>query len=248
MGATSVLWISIFWMLTAFFPSFPGSGGPVQDREAGNDSFNTAVLELYALLQEPSLKPEAFQLAMQGYRSLCAKGLVSRDSVLSVIDYSIPSSEERLFVIHILSGKILFKSLVAHGRNSGELYASRFSNRMHSHQTALGFYITGEPYTGGQGYSMHLTGVDTGYNDHARIRSIVIHGAAYATPQYVKQYGRLGRSFGCPALPPGMNADIIRVIKDGSVLFAYYPDHDYLQDSPVLGSIPRSDDSNKPVF
>jgi hypothetical protein len=248
MGVKSVLWVSFFWVLTALLPAIPGSGEPVQAPDAGNDPFKTAVLELYTLLQEPSLKSEAFLHAMLGYHSLCAKGLVARDSILSVIDYSIPSSEERLFVIHLRSGRILYKSLVAHGRNSGELYASRFSNRIHSHQTALGFYITGETYTGGQGYSMHLTGVDTGYNDHAQVRSIVIHGAAYATPQYVKQYGRLGRSFGCPALPPNMNADIIQAIKDGSVLFAYYPDRDYLQDSPVLGAISRNDDSNKPVF
>jgi hypothetical protein len=175
-------------------------------------------------------------MALSGYRSLCSKGLVIRDSLVTIIDFTMPSSEERFFVINLRTNKVIFRTLVAHGRNSGELYATRFSNRAQSHQSALGFYITGAPYMGGQGYSMLLTGVDTGYNDQARTRSIVVHGASYATPRYVKQYGRLGRSFGCPALPPYMNNKIIDCIRDGSVLFSYYPDPDYIQESVVLSA------------
>jgi hypothetical protein len=176
-------------------------------------------------------------MALSGYKSLCSKGLVNRDSLITIIDYTLPSSEERFFVINLNRNKVIYKTLVAHGRNSGELHATRFSNKAQSHQSALGFYITGAPYEGGQGYSMQLAGVDTGFNDNARVRSIVIHGARYATLQYIKQYGRLGRSFGCPALPPDLNHVIIDCIRDGSVLFSYYPDDDYLQGSVVLGSV-----------
>jgi hypothetical protein len=130
---------------------------------------------------------------------------------------------------------VIFKTLVAHGRNSGELYADRFSNRPQSHQSALGFYITGSPYQGGQGYSLLMSGVDTGFNENARKRAIVIHGAHYATNQYVEHYGRLGRSFGCPALPPDQNKSVIELIRDGSVIFSYYPDANYVCHSKILG-------------
>jgi hypothetical protein len=217
----------------------PGSWSdqPDQTSKGGEEPFSTVIRKVYKSLHEPVLNPEAFRMALSGYRSLCAKGLVERDSLITIIDYTLPSSEERFFVINLRQNKIIYKTLVAHGRNSGELYATRFSNRAQSHQSAIGFYITGAPYMGGQGYSMQLTGVDTGYNDQARMRSIVVHGAHYATPQYVRQYGRLGRSFGCPALPPYVNQEIIDCIRDGSVLFSYYPDKEYIRGSVVLGAL-----------
>jgi hypothetical protein len=228
----------LFSLLFTCILIHPGSWSDQADQPAyeGEVLFNGAIGEVYKSLREPALNPEAFRMALSGYRSLCAKGLVNRDSLITIIDYTLPSSEERFFVINLLQNSIIFKTLVAHGRNSGELYATRFSNRAQSYQSAIGFYITGSPYLGGQGYSMLLTGVDTGYNDQARMRSIVIHGARYATPQYVRQYGRLGRSFGCPALPPYVNKEIIDCISDGSVLFSYYPDRDYIQGSVVLGA------------
>ena len=162
-------------------------GQPDPDQNPGHDAFINTVNQVYETLGESDLSREAFQKAMLGYRSLCSKGLVIKDSIITIIDYTRPSSEDRFFVISLQQNKVIYKTLVAHGRNSGELYASRFSNTTHSHQSALGFYITGNPYEGGQGYSMMLTGVDTGYNDHARIRAIVVHGASYATHQYVQQ-------------------------------------------------------------
>ena len=189
------------------------------------------------MLDDSSLNPRAFQLAMFGYRSLMAKGLVTKDSLLTIIDFSRPSSDNRFYVIDLQSGTILFNTLVAHGRNSGELFAQHFSNRAQSHQSALGFYITGSHYKGSQGYSMLLNGVDTGFNDNARKRAIVIHGASYATQRYIELYGRLGRSYGCPALPPDVNTPVIDLIKDGSVVFGYYPDDDYFNRSCILGSL-----------
>jgi hypothetical protein len=230
---TSLL-VSLLWLVTSLIHPGPSSGQRDRDLSSG-DAVENAIGKVYESLHDSALNRDAFHMALLGYKSLFMKGLVSNDSVITIIDYTLPSSEDRFFVIDLRHPKVIFKTLVAHGRNSGELYASRFSNRAQSHQSALGFYITGDPYIGGQGYSMLLTGVDTGFNDHARIRSIVVHGAAYATQQYIRQYGRLGRSFGCPALPPHVNAAIIDRIKNGSVIFSYYPDRGYLQGSPVLG-------------
>jgi hypothetical protein len=191
-------------------------------------------LEKYLALNEPALKPEAFRFGLIGFEALISRGLITNDSLLTIIDFSLPSSTDRFFVINLLNNRVVFKSLVSHGRNSGDLYANRFSNKMQSHESALGFFITGKSYQGGQGYSLQLQGVDTGYNDRTLVRGIVIHAADYATHDYVTRYGRLGRSFGCPALPPSLSRPIINLIKDGSVLFSYYPDPAYLDHSVVL--------------
>lgn len=231
MGLKTTLLVLLL-LITALL--YPG-GQPDQNTPPADNTFENNIREIYESLNELSLNREAFYLAMIGYRSLTSKGLVSKDSLLTIIDYSRPSSDNRFYVIDINRRIVVYKTLVAHGRNSGELYANRFSNTVQSHQSALGFYITGSNYDGGQGYSMLLSGVDTGYNDHARARSIVVHGASYATRKYIDRYGRLGRSFGCPALPPDKNASIINLIKDGSVLFSYYPDQEYVSRSKVLG-------------
>jgi len=159
---------------------------------------------------------------------------VQNDSLLTIIDFSKPSVADRFFVINLNQNAVVYKSLVSHGRNSGDLYATRFSNKIHSYQSALGFYITGQPYMGSKGYSLRLTGLDTGYNDRSWMRSIVIHAAIYVTKEYILRYGRPGRSLGCPALPPAENARIINTIKCGSVVFGYFPDMAYLQHSVVL--------------
>jgi hypothetical protein len=193
-------------------------------------------LEKYLSLNEPELKPEAFHFGLIGFEALLLKGLIANDSLLTIIDFSLPSSKDRFFVINLFNNQVIYKCLVSHGRNSGDLYANRFSNKMQSHESALGFFITGKSYQGGQGYSLQLQGVDTGYNERSRVRGIVIHPADYATQEYVTRYGRLGRSFGCPALPPELSRPIINLIKDGSVLFSYYPDQAYIKHSTILNS------------
>jgi len=219
---------------------YPGSKShePDQPTVANDAGLLPDIRQLYESLNDTSLKAEAFLLAMKGHRALVMQNQVIKDSLLTIIDYSLPSSSQRFFVINLARKCMVYKTLVAHGRNSGELYALRFSNKVRSHQSALGFYITGNPYMGGQGYSMILNGIDTGYNDQARMRAIVIHGADYATENYIKLYGRLGRSFGCPALPPDVNKEIIDLIKEGSVVFGFYPDSNYLNQSVVLGYQP----------
>ena len=170
-------------------------------------------------------------MAMEGWEKL-ENDLKS--PILTVIDFSLPSTEKRLWVIDPAKGLILHHSVVAHGRNSGELLAKAFSNQPESFQSSLGFYKTAETYQGKHGYSLRLDGLEKGFNDQARNRAIVIHGADYAKEEFAKSTGRLGRSLGCPALPPELSAKVIDLIKDGSLLFIYGKDDSYLQQSYLL--------------
>ena len=189
---------------------------------------------LYNSLSESSSQlpsKEVLELAMEGWEKL-ENDLKS--PILTVIDFSLPSTEKRLWVIDPAKGLILHNSVVAHGRNSGELLAKTFSNQPESFQSSLGFYKTAETYQGKHGYSLRLDGLEKGFNDQARNRAIVIHGADYAKEEFAKSTGRLGRSLGCPALPPELSAKVIDLIKDGSLLFIYGKDDFYLQQSYLL--------------
>jgi hypothetical protein len=227
-------------LLTSFLPFgiLPENQRVLPD--VGSTRVESKIEELYQSLQEISLNSEAFRYALLGFISLKADGLVKQDSLISIIDYSLPSSAERLFIIDLKNKKIHCRSLVAHGRNSGEELSTRFSNSPQSHKSSLGFYITGSTYLGAHGYSLLLNGIDTGYNDRARSRAIVMHGAGYVSGDYIAQYGRLGRSLGCPALPHKSNTGIIDLIKEGTVLFGYYPDQDYLINSTILSTLDES--------
>ena len=233
----SIVAVFLLLLLTSFLPFgiLPEKQGVRRGEE--NTRVESKIDEMYQSLQEASLKSEAFRYALLGFISLNAEGLVKQDSLLSIIDYSLPSSAERLFIIDLKNKKMHCRSLVAHGRNSGEDRSTRFSNSPQSHKSSLGFYITGSTYRGAHGYSLLLNGIDTGYNDRARARAIVIHGAGYVSGDYIARYGRLGRSLGCPALPHKSNAGIIDLIKERTVLFGYYPDPDYLINSTILSTL-----------
>ena len=155
-------------------------------------------------------------------------------STLSVIDFSRPSTEPRLWVFDLASHALLFEELVAHGRNTGENLATRFSNRSGSNMSSLGVFRTAESYVGANGYSLRLDGLEPGINDLARDRAIVIHGAPYVSPEIARAQGRLGRSLGCPAVRPAIARQLIDRIRGGSVVFAYYPDDDWLRRSQLL--------------
>jgi hypothetical protein len=174
-----------------------------------------------ALYRELGLEEEvafdAFKCALSGYNSASGR----RRDVLTLIDFTKPSTRRRLWVIDMAQGKVLVRSHVAHGQGSGENYATRFSNRHGSHQSSPGLYLTGDTYTGRNGYSMLLDGLEPGVNDNARARGIVVHGADYANPEVIHSAGRLGRSWGCPALPRELARPIIDAIKGGSVLYIY---------------------------
>lgn len=143
------------------------------------------------------------------------------DHIISIIDFTKPSTEKRLFVIDLAKNRLLFESLVAHGRNSGINYATSFSNAVQSYKSSPGVYSTAETYQGKHGYSLRLDGLEKGINDHARERAIVIHAANYVSENFIQHNGRLGRSWGCPALPTKLNKEIINCIKDGTCLYIY---------------------------
>lgn len=193
------------------------------------ETFDMKVDRLYADLQTGTYQapPEAvFAKAMKGYEKLKEQGAI-KNNKLTIVDFSVSSSKERLWVIDMDTNQVLLQSLVAHGRKTGDEYATTFSNRLNSHMSSLGFYTTGETYLGRNGFSMRLDGKEKGINDNARVRAIVIHGADYAHPNLVAKQGRLGRSYGCPAVPEALNRELIELIKDGSCLFIYHTDPSY---------------------
>lgn len=172
----------------------------------------------------------AFRQAVEGYNKIEQKS----KPILTLIDYTKPSTEKRLFVFDMEKRKLLYSSYVSHGRNSGENYATSFSNQEGSYKSSLGFYLTGGTYQGKNGYSMILDGLEKGVNDKARERAIVMHGAAYANPSVIASAGRLGRSLGCPALPQTVTQPIINMIKGGSVLFIYANNQEYMAKTSIL--------------
>lgn len=177
----------------------------------------------------------AFRQAVAGYNKIKEKS----KPILTLIDFSKPSTEERLYVFDIEKKELLYTSVVSHGKNSGENYATSFSNQYGSYKSSLGFYLTEYTYQGKNGYSLILNGLEEGINDRAKERAIVVHGAAYANPSVAASSGRLGRSFGCPALPQELTKPIINTIKDGSVLFIYANNAQYLAQSRMLGKALR---------
>lgn len=179
--------------------------------------------------------PEVLDLALSGYERAVAEGQAAPQSLLTIIDYSRPSTLARLFVVDPDDGEILHKSLVAHGKNSGANEATRFGNEIDSLQSSLGFFITGDTYHGRHGYSLRLHGLEPGINDNALERNIVIHGASYVSEEFAARNGRLGRSWGCPALPTDTNRQVIDLIKGGSCVFIYGEDSTYRDRSVFIG-------------
>lgn len=178
----------------------------------------------------------AFRQAVQGYNQIEQK----RKQILTLIDFTKASTEKRLFVFDMQEKRMLYSSVVSHGRNSGENYATSFSNEVGSYKSSLGFYLTENTYQGKNGYSLILDGLEKGINDKARERAIVVHGAAYANPSVISS-GRLGRSFGCPALPTTLTKPIINTIKDGSVVFIYANNKEYTAKSTILPTQQRKE-------
>ena len=174
-------------------------------------------------------------MALEARDCAGSRGLASSAQRLAVIDYSKPSLEPRLWVFDLASPRLLFAEHVAHGRGSGDNLARMFSNIDGSHQSSLGLFETAETYVGGNGYSLRMDGLEPGVNDHARERAIVMHGARYVDPVLGRQQGRLGRSFGCPAVRSVVARQVIDTLKDGQLLFAYYPDGEWLKHSRLLG-------------
>jgi hypothetical protein len=185
-------------------------------------------------LDSLGLSREAFEYALKGHDQLQNSGKIEKENLLSIIDFSMSSGKKRLFVIDLESEELLFNTYVSHGRNSGQSVATHFSNKPNSFKSSLGFYVTGDTYTGKHGYSLRLQGEESGINDKALARGIVMHSATYTDEASVEQRGFIGRSLGCPAIPQNVHKQIIETICHGSCLFMYSPDAYYLSHSKLL--------------
>jgi hypothetical protein len=195
------------------------------------------LLYLEMNLAGKGLDQKAFEYAWRGYHNLLKKGMIRKKAMLSICDFSQSSRNKRMYVIDVDHKRLLFRTYVAHGQNSGDEFATSFSNDPDSYKSSLGFYVTQKAYIGRHGLSLRLNGVDSGYNDMAFKRKIVLHGCAYVGDAYLEQFGALGTSLGCPALPSAMSARIIRAVKAGSCLFIYHPTPDYLDNSQIINSL-----------
>ncbi|MBS1563750.1 MAG: murein L,D-transpeptidase catalytic domain family protein [Bacteroidetes bacterium] len=181
-----------------------------------------------------NLSRKAFNYAIKGFARLQSQGMLNNSNVISIVDFSLPSSKKRLFVIDMVSGTLLFNTYVSHGRGSGQAMATRFSNKPGSYMSSLGFYITGSTYMGEHGMSLRLQGIEKGINDKALKRGIVMHSADYVEEDYIQQRGYSGRSEGCPAIPAEFQEPVIETIKEGSCLFLYSPNKFYATHSRIV--------------
>lgn len=190
------------------------------------------------LKQAPGLQAHVLRMALEATDCAAERGLVERRELLTVIDYSLPSTQPRLFVFNLESRRLLFRELVAHGKNSGGNLASFFSNSTGSLATSLGLFVTGGTYVGSNGYSLRLKGLEEGVNDMAFDRAIVMHGASYVSRAAIRALGRLGRSWGCPAVRTEVAKKMIDTLRGGSPVFAYYPDERWLESSEFVAKKP----------
>ena len=185
-------------------------------------------------LQKYDLSFDAFKYGMTGYLSLLHEDKLNDKGLLTIIDFTKSSNSKRFYTIDLKNLAVKFHTYVSHGRNTGDVMAKSFSNTVHSNQSSLGFYVTAETYVGSKGYSLKLDGMEKGYNDKLRERAVVMHDADYVSENWIKKYGRLGRSQGCPALPKSISKKIIDTIKNRTAIFAYYNDSAYLSASSYL--------------
>jgi L,D-transpeptidase catalytic domain len=203
---------------------------------ASSDTNTTGTLSVSAWEKKAlgGVDRDVFELALGATRCAIKSGDVTDPATLTVIDYSRPSTADRLWVYDLRARKLIYKELVAHGQGSGENFATLFSNAPDTHRTSIGLFVTEDTYVGRNGYSLRLNGLDDGFNDRARERAIVMHGAPYVNTSLIRTRGRLGRSWGCPALRESIAREVIDTVKGGSLVFSYFPDTNWLKSSKYL--------------
>lgn len=235
-----VIWL-IFTM--QFFGAEPNIEKPVSPVAAiesiapdsvTNPVYNKLTLYEGMNLDKLGLSKEAFEYGVKGFQNLIDQGKVANDKILTIIDFSKPSTDERMYVLDMENLEVLYQTYVSHGVNSGKLYATKFSNVTGSYMSSLGFYVTKNTYSGEHGFSLKLDGLEKGINDNAFRRAIVMHSADYASKGFIRLQGYLGRSYGCPALPKEVSKPIIETIKDGSCVFIYAPLKSYESKSKLI--------------
>ncbi|MFA5631411.1 MAG: murein L,D-transpeptidase catalytic domain family protein [Porticoccaceae bacterium] len=203
-----------------------------QATTASASSFDSDLYTSLAAIA-PELSRTVLKTALKATNCAVSHG-TAEPRRLAIIDYSLPSTEKRLWIFDLQQRALLLQELVAHGRNSGELSATAFSNTLGSYQSSLGLFVGDESYSGKHGYSLRLDGLEAGVNDLARERAIVIHGADYVDPGWIDEHGRIGRSLGCPAVPRDAAQQVVDNLKDGQLIFTYYPDQEWLNSSSYL--------------
>jgi hypothetical protein len=216
--------------------SFFSDGDSVESNESVPAEVESARRSVYDSLRLDiaGLSREAFEFASRGYGKLMAQGRLENDSIITIADFSQPSNKKRLYVVDIKNYKVIFNTLVAHGKNTGDAWARKFSNTNSSHQSSPGFYVTEGTYMGSNGYSLRLQGMEPGINDRAMERAIVMHGADYVSYDRVRAGTMMGRSWGCPAVPRAEAKPIIDKIKHGSMLFIYTTQGSYASVSRLI--------------
>ncbi len=223
------LHIITFLFISAFAHS---SAVGADNTVSGFDKYVRSVYDDFKFKKAHTLDYEVFKKGYIGYLNLKQEGKLSADKqILTICDLSMSSNEKRMWILDIATRKILLNTYVAHGQGTGNEYANKFSNIPNSHQSSMGFYVTGATYLGKHGNSLRLTGMDEGYNCNAMDRAIVIHGAEYVSEDFIRSHKRLGRSWGCPAVSVDVSDDVINYIKEGTCLFMYFPQEQYLADS-----------------
>lgn len=233
--------ISLSIICTVLFTSLISASSGIYSKDKNSDNliekrWESYVTSLFTQLtgSTTGLKLDVFRKALAGYYNLEAKNKLSDKNLLTIVDFTLPSNKKRMWVINISLKKVLYNSLVSHGRNTGTTYAKSFSNEAETHKSSIGFYVTGETYIGKHNLSLRLLGMDPSFNCRAFDRAIVMHGAEYVSEQWIKKYGMLGRSFGCPAIPFEISDKLINQLAGGTCLFLYFPDKEYEKKSNLL--------------
>lgn len=243
LSVSVLLIVSVVVASSTSFGSYKKSGIPTDAVPAADSSSMSGEAENVSIwinvynnlaLDSLGLSASAFEQAITGFSKLKTSGLLRNDSILTIADFSKPSTAKRLYVLDLAHNKLLYHTYVAHGVKSGKEQALNYSNKAQSHKSSPGFYATGATYIGSNGYSLKLAGLEKGINDNAFRRAIVVHGADYVSESLIQSQGYLGRSYGCPAIPAQLSRPIINTIKDGSCLFIYAPVKYYAQLSRLI--------------
>ena len=230
--STSILTLILLVILTSFSNDYPTEKAEIKEPVL---SFCQYSDQLFECVNDEGINNEAFNIALNGYYNLIANEELENPKYLTIVDMSMSSNQERFYIIDMETQELVYKSLVAHGKNTGEEFAYNFSNKERSYQTSLGFYKTAETYDGKRGFSMKLDGLEYS-NNNARDRGVIIHGADYVSEKFIEENGRLGRSLGCPALPMNEFAEVIELLKEGSCIYVYYPQKYYLSKSKLVNA------------
>ncbi len=246
-----LLWFPVLTIMVCLMASFkPGASTAPALAYTYNDTTNTPVKVRAAYssksfiseklnvfdslhLSESGLSKKVFEMALKGMYKLVRNGQI-KTNIISIVDFSQPSVNKRLYVIDLDNYFLLYNTYVAHGVRSGKEAATLFSNKPSSHKSSLGFYVTGETYKGSNGYSLKLRGMEKGINDYALRRGIVMHGADYVNEEYISSQGYIGRSYGCPAVASEISVELIDMVKDGTCLFIYHPSATYRAKSKLV--------------